>query len=579
MLSKVQASFNKYLFDSPPFDCPPAHRKSQPKLSRSLSLDRVVVPHDASKTRAPACTRCRSKKLKCEEVRPCSSCVKRGFALECSNEMPDCLPDLFPYGQNPKDGETELLLKIARVFVPQIVTDNKFELLKKRIIEICAESACKDSEENVIRNNEVYRACNNELEQWVNHELPENVNYQTFLKALPLYLRSPGKKCDKTASAVAFILQMVSFRDFCEFILFANKEVKGIRSCVSEFQPVDLDLPPESQGLISSHLNEAKEALKGFGLRTSGPGWVEFAKNKSVHVEKKITTNVPRMSWVVSRKGVADAGESQDLLKQKNDMWFRMLMETELTSVECCDMFHFVGDRRQEWDTNYQGHEIIFRNEQRPDDDFIMKYDVNLGRLMHLFNIPRSYTVRIIRRINFPATGMNTQVTIPWNLETNSYDENNKTFKLKVTTIAPSPRNPEKSIIMESAKANIRFLPIWMQKIVVTTITPKILGGMITRYIQNVKKKNNVVDINAVVAENKSSASFPGSSLMGLEGEQQNQARIAAHNRSVPPLNSQNNEMGFAGLIPGTTAGDEQSFLNAPEHQAWDLDWLMPAPG
>eukprot|EP00960_Hanusia_phi_P042316 755432-Hanusia_phi.AAC.2 len=71
-------------------------------------LDRVVVPHDASKTRAPACTRCRSKKLKsapppflhhannkcrCEEVRPCSSCVKRGFALECSNEMPDCLPE------------------------------------------------------------------------------------------------------------------------------------------------------------------------------------------------------------------------------------------------------------------------------------------------------------------------------------------------------------------------------------------------------------------------------------------------------------------------------------------------------
>jgi len=524
-----------------------------------MNLENVVVNHDASKSRAPACTRCRSKKLKCDEVRPCSSCVKRGFGLECSNEMPDCLPDLFPYGQRPNDGETEVLLKIARVFVPQIITKKKFEVMKKRIVDICAEAVSKDSEENVIRNNEVYRSCNLELEKWVTPELPQNVNYQTFLKALPLYLRSPGKKCDQTASAVAFILQMISFRDFCEFILFANKEVKGIRSCASEFQPMDLQLPPESQGLISSHLNEANEALKGFGQRPSGPGWVEFAKNKSIHAEKKITTN--------------------DLLKQKNEMWFRIMMEAELTYVECCDMFHFVGDRRQEWDTNYQGHEIIYRNEQRPADDFVMKYDVNLGRLMHLFNIPRSYTIRVIRRHNFPAQNMCTQVTIPWNLETNTYDENNKTFKLKVTTIGPSPRNPEKSIIMETAKANIRFLPIWMQKIILSTITPKIIGGMIIRYIQKIKKKNKVVDLNTVQAENKSSASFPGSALMGLEQEKQNQERILAHNMSMAPLISQSNEMGFAGLIPGTSAGEEQIFLNGSEPQTWDLDWLMPAPG
>jgi len=231
-------------------------------------------------------------------------------------------------------------------------------------------------------------------------------------------------------------------------------------------------------------------------------GWVNLLTNDWMRIDKKPVEDSKR--------------------KSKSEIYMRGVWTMNLSFVECCDMmFTFDGARRHKWDPNFA--KIDFPNGgSSMDDDVVTSATINMGFLINLAMFgtsgPGTLDSRNYRWLNHPVQGAVTYAMVPWNVKENKVDANNKLMTIKVGTIAPHPTMADKCIMTTLETNKFGGIPNWAMHFLTSVTAPSLMRGLESRYIANIRNKNEVMDLtktSVTVYSNNADESKSGESKYG----------------------------------------------------------------
>jgi len=117
-------------------------------------------------------------------------------------------------------------------------------------------------------------------------------------------------------------------------------------------------------------------------------------------------------------------------------------------------------------------------------DDYVVEMNLALSGIMSLvaIGVPKSITMRIVTRSNFPEKGDLSVVSFPWDVEADRPVESG-IMKIKASCIRPVEGEPNKTLMTSLApKSGGGWVPSWALKAMYSHWGPKHVTSMVTKF-------------------------------------------------------------------------------------------------
>mmetsp|Transcript_29277 Transcript_29277/g.45879 ORF Transcript_29277/g.45879 Transcript_29277/m.45879 type:complete len:389 (+) Transcript_29277:39-1205(+) len=359
----------------------------------------------------------------------------------------------------------------------KVVEGSTFSSWRKRFVDTNCDKFDYD-DENKLEYTAIHTEYEEGIEKLLVQGMPKDFDMADFMQDLPGFLESEAGKKEEIGKIVQTLLEISDFRDFKEMMLFskrAKEEAKEKAEGVVKKDMVEGTLD-EKQSLIQvdgiielcAQLSASEDASEG---------WQTVYKNEWMRIDKKAVEESKRSA--------------------KNEVYMRGSMTMNMSYIEAVDMFLYYGERRGLWDTNFKGYELPYGGDVFGDDDVVCISKIDFGTLMHMMGIPRSLSVKILRRWDFPKVGMVSSCLVPWDIKNNCVDTNNSILTMKTNTIMPHPTDPSKTVITTLEMNKLGGMPKWALNLLMTVTAPGMIRGLEQRYIKKIRdaKDQQTVDL------------------------------------------------------------------------------------
>jgi len=180
----------------------------------------------------------------------------------------------------------------------------------------------------------------------------------------------------------------------------------------------------------------------------------------------------------------SDKGWFKAEMKKRDDgrEYCRTTLLTDLTPQQCFALFmDYEHPRRSEWLSHVKSLKLIKDNGP---DDKVFRNEIQLSGLMKvaLAGMPKYFDMRSITRHDFPEKGEKTVVIVPWKVDTDEYDKAAPFTKLQTICFKPVKDSPNECLLVVMEETNLKWMPQWMQLMLINTVSPKMMNSMITKY-------------------------------------------------------------------------------------------------
>lgn len=368
-------------------------------------------------------------------------------------------------------------LKESLLDIQNIVDSKKFNEWRKSFIAKNI-SVFTYEEENKLEYTDIHRQYEEGVEKIIIENMPDDFDMKRFQERLPDYLEGPGGKDEEVGKAIQMLLEVSDYQQFKEMMMFLKKqEEENEMKDAGDDQLAGVTV--DSAQLACLDIKGMMTMCATLAAATDDiTGWENVLKNDWMQIDRM---KVP-----------------EDRRKSKNDIFLKGVWTMNLTFEEACDMMFCLKDRRKKWDSNFTSASYPNGGSDL-DNEIVVSVDLNFGYLINLVMFGNGSGTKLItkniRRWDYPQPGSVTYAMFPWSIKENSIDANHSLLSLKTGTIAPHPTIKGK-IVMTTVEINsMGGMPKWAQHWMLRAVAPSMMKGLETRYIANIRNKNEVVDV------------------------------------------------------------------------------------
>ena len=161
------------------------------------------------------------------------------------------------------------------------------------------------------------------------------------------------------------------------------------------------------------------------------------------------------------------------------DTLLRTTMQIDVAPEHALECFVNTEQESLTWRTDYKSVEIL---EQTSPDNKLVKFKMSLPwAFQYIFAVPEYLTFRIVLRRNWPQPNQFAYVFVPFDPEKGEVEELGS-IKISAGTIVPNPQDPNKCIITNLDKADMKYIPKFVVKKVIKSKAMGEINKMFTGY-------------------------------------------------------------------------------------------------
>mmetsp|Transcript_25733 Transcript_25733/g.66270 ORF Transcript_25733/g.66270 Transcript_25733/m.66270 type:complete len:350 (-) Transcript_25733:129-1178(-) len=304
------------------------------------------------------------------------------------------------------------------------------------------------AEENKLEYTEIHKRYQDEVEAYLLENL-EGVDMELLVGKLPDLIKQGYEMDAESAKTLDLLTNFGDFETFKEMMLTAKQDHLAKAGNVSANSTISASELMQVEG-CEKYLAELSAAMEGQGE------WATVADKGWYKVELK----------------QADGG--QELM--------RSAIQIDMSPADVLQMLLSYGKPEMgQWIEMVESTRII--KEYSP-NDYIVELDIALSGIMSIVavGVPKSLTIRIVTRPDFPEKGDYSVVSMPWDVDANAMAAASM-MKIKASCIRPVPGQPDKTLMTSLApKSGGAWVPSWALRAMYSHWGPKHVTGMVTKF-------------------------------------------------------------------------------------------------